>query len=177
MNDTLWGVAIGGAVAIVSALITSVIGPAMTARHQRASSRTERLLSAVAELDEAMDRWVEAEDGFEPSSKAEMGVVSALRRLGNASSSALLHRAIEKAFDDVIEVGAQLTVGDPGELSSMRARAHSTAADSVDDAIRIAADMVDPPFLPIRVVRWVRRVRSLRQWWLVQHRIALLGGA
>jgi len=177
VNDTLWGVAIGGAVAIVSALITSVVGPAMTARHQRANSRAQRLLSAVAELDEAMDRWIEAKDGFEPFSETETNVLNALRRLANASNSALLHRAIDRAFDDVNEVGAQLTVGHPEELPSMRARAHSTAADSVDDATRIAADMVDPPFLPIRMARWVRRRRSLRRWWLPQRRIALSGGA
>lgn len=177
MNDTLWGVAIGGAVAVVSALITSLVGPAMTARHQRASARAERLLAADAELDEAWSRWISAEDGFKPFSETETGVLMALRRLANASNSALLHRAIDRAFDDVTEVALQLNFGDPDDLSARTRRAQSTAADSVDEATRIAADMVDPPLLPIRVARWVRRRRSLRRWWLIQRRIALAGGA
>ena len=177
MNDTLWGVAIGGAVAIVSALITSVVGPAMTARHQRANARAERLLAAVAEVDEAWDRWIEAKDGSEPFSETETGVLIALRRLANLSNNALLHLAIDKAFDDVTDVGAQIQIGPADDLSSMRGRARSVAADSVDEATRIAADIVDPPSLPIRVARWMRRRQSLRRWWLAQRRIALAGGA
>ncbi|GAA2237038.1 hypothetical protein GCM10010413_42030 [Promicromonospora sukumoe] len=175
MNDTLWGVAIGGAVAIVSALITSVVGPAMTARHHRASSRAERLLSAVAELDDAMERWGEGEEGFKPFSETEMAVTNALRRLANASNSHVLHLAIDKAVDDVDGVGA--VIGPSEKRAMLQDAALSSAFDSVYGAARIVADMIDPPVLPVRVVRWVRRRRSLRRWWLAQRRIALSGGA
>lgn len=175
MNDTLWGVAIGGAVAVVSALISSVVGPAMTARHQRASSRAERLLVAVAELDEAMDRWGRDEVAYKPNGQAEMGVFSALRRLANASNSSLLQLAIDKAFDDVMGVGA--VIGGRDDYPAMWTAALNDALESVDEATRIAADMVDPPLLPIRAARWVHRRRNLRGWWLTQRRIALSGGA
>lgn len=174
MNETLWGVAIGGAVAVVSALITSVVGPAMTARHQRASTRAERLLVAVAELDEATDRWG-LDDEFKPFGPSETAVVNALRRLANASNSTLLHLAIDQAVEAVTEVGAVPKIDENYPANWNSAMTH--AINSVDDATRIAADMVDPPFLPIRVTRWVKRYRPLRRSWLARRRHARIHGA
>ncbi|WP_156740347.1 hypothetical protein [Occultella aeris] len=150
----------------------------MTARHLRATARAERLHFALRELDDATDHWSligsDVEDAV--AHEAEGRVFVALRRLASASGSRLLHRAVAKAMDDLDGAYAVVTFSDE-DLARKVDAARSEFLKSADYAEQIAAQMVDPPLLPVRVVRWTVRTRNLRKWWLAQRRVARAGGA
>jgi hypothetical protein len=175
VSETLWGVVIGAVVGVASA----VIGPMITARHQRATARAERMHKAVGEVEAAHDAWIaivaEREHDRVEAWKAEFAVGAALRKLSTATSSYILRREVERATDELGYVTDVLNMpGEPDAQSFTRATfAFST---TFDEAIQIAVEMVDPPLLPVRAYRWVARSVRQRRYRLRQREIARTGG-
>ncbi|MDR7383506.1 hypothetical protein [Promicromonospora iranensis] len=175
MSETLWGVLIGAVVGVASA----AIGPMMTARHQRATTRAERVHKAIGDVEAAHDAWmaIVAERVHDRAEawEAEFTVSAALRRLSTATSSYVLRREAERATDELGYVTDVLVTPDENYAQAFT-RATFAFSNTYDEAMQIAVEIVDPPFLPVRAYRWVARSVRQRRYWLRQRQIARAGG-